>query len=75
VQQRECVLRVDQGSDRAKVDSSSALGRDTEFKHRQARKRQKQVTDGERAYWRGEILKLLGKHYLFISDYFFCREG
>jgi hypothetical protein len=45
------------------------LGRDTEFELRQGRKRQKEVTEGVGAYWMGEILKLLGKHYLFITDY------
>jgi hypothetical protein len=44
------------------------LGRDTEFERRQGRKRQKEGTEGVRAYWRGGILKLLGKHYLFITD-------
>jgi hypothetical protein len=42
------------------------LGRDTEFERRQGRKTE--VTEGVRAYWRGGILKLLGKHYLFIID-------
>jgi hypothetical protein len=65
---------VDQGVIGRRWTVVVLLGRDTEFERHQGRKRQKGVTEEVRANCRGGILKLLGKHYLFITDYSFVGK-
>jgi hypothetical protein len=45
------------------------MGRDIEFERQQGRRSRKQVNKEIQAYWWCGILKCLGKHYLFITNY------